>query len=143
MAIPAEQVAGRSTAATKKAAADAELNLFERAGLDPPDDDEGPTDGQRALARVTTEGMTGMEILKLNTRYTKQTANQVMGFRKELAGFRTVQQMHSATLHELCDTLAKIRRQLATFEDQGILPGELAANPDLNPLLCKSETRRF
>ena len=137
MNIPADQVAGRSTAANKKAAADAELELFERAGLEPPPEDEGPSDGQRALAADDYKSKAGTELLKLNTRYTKQAVGQVMGFRTELSNFRTVQQMQSATLHEIMDTLAGIKRQLATFEKHGILPGELAANPDLNPLLGK------
>ena len=135
MAIPADQVAGKSTAAAKKAAEDAEKDLFERAGLEPPDEDEGPTDGQRALAATHYHQLGGMDLMRLNVKLTKAATNQLMGFRKELAGFRTVQHMHSATMHEILDTLAHVKRQLATFEQHGILPGELAANPDLNPLL--------
>ena len=142
MAIPAEQVAGRSTAANRQAADDAEKELFERAGLDPPDEDEGLTDGQRMLAATEYKHLSATDILKLNTKWTKQATGQIMGFRKELSGFRTVQQMHSKTLHDLCDTLAAIKRQLSNFEKHGILPGELAANPDLNPLLCKSSRKR-
>ncbi len=142
MGIPADQVAGRSTAAAKKAAEDAEQDLFERACLEPPVD-EGPSDGQRALAATEYKGLKGMEILKINTRLTKQAAGQVMGFRQELSGFRKVQLMHSATLHEILDALANIKRQLATFEHQGILPGELAANPDLNPMLGSRKRAGF
>ena len=141
MAIPAGQIAGRSTEANKLAAEAAEGDLFERAGLEPPVD-EGPSDGELAMAREKYSHLHSAEILKLNTRWTKQGASQIMGFRRELSGFRTVQQMHSATLREIMDTLLDIKRRLANWEEQGILPGELTANPDLNPLLGKSSRRK-
>ncbi len=135
MAVPAGQVAGKSTAANKLAAEQAEEELFERAGLERPIDEAGPSDGQKVLAAEQYKHLPDSELLKVNTRYTKQALGQVMGFRRELSGFRTVQQMHSSTLHEICDTLAAINRKLESFEQHGILPGELAANPDLNPML--------
>ncbi len=141
MALPASQVAGRSTAANKLAAEKAEEELFERAGLEAPDDEPGPSAGQKALAAEEYKHLPDSELLKVNTRYSKQALGQVMGFRRELSGFRTVQQMHSSTLHEICDTLAAINRKLETFEQHGILPGELAANPDLNPMLGKCRKR--
>ncbi len=136
MAIPSGQVAGRSTEANRLAAEAAENELFERAGLDPPAD-EGPTDGERALASTEYKSMAGMDLLRLNTRWTKQATGQIMGFRRELAGFRTVQQMHSATLREVMEALSDIKRRLSNWEEQGILPGDLTANPDINPLLGK------
>ena len=143
MSIPPGQIAGRSTEAHKLAAAQAEKDLFERAGLEQPEEDDAPTDGQRALAAEKFMHLSSAEVLKLNTNWTRQGLTQLMGLRREMSNFRTVQQMQSSTLHELCDTLAKISRQPSHFEQQGILPGELAANPDLNPLLGKSQTRRF
>ena len=145
MSIPAEQTAGTSKEANKIAAARAEEDLFERAGLPQPTD-PGPSDGQRQVASTEYSHLEPREILKLNTKWTRQNTGQLMGFRREFDGYRTVQQMHSATLHEILDTLADIKRQLKNWEDHGILPGELAANPDLNPLLGKldmSKTHRF
>ena len=136
MAVPSGQIAGRSTEANRLAAAAAEEELFERAGLEPPVD-EGPGDGERAMAKEEYKHLSNVEILKLNTRWTKQGTSQIMGFRRELAGFRTVQQMHSSTLREIMEALADIKRRLANWEEQGILPGDLTANPDLNPLLGK------
>ncbi len=136
MAIPSGQVAGRSTEANRLAAQAAEEELFERAGLDPPAD-EGPTDGERALANTEYKSLSGMDLMRLNTRWTKQATGQIMGFRRELSGFRSVQQMHSATLREIMEALADIKRRLSNWEEQGILPGDLTANPDINPLLGK------
>ncbi len=142
MAIPPDQIAGTSTEANHLAAERAELDLFERAGLDPPED-SGPTDGEKHVMATEYKNLAAVEILKLNTRLTKQGTGQVMGLRRELAGLRTVQQAHSSTLREICDTLANIKRRLTNWEQQGILPSDLSANPDLNPLLGKSQTRRF
>ncbi len=141
MSIPAEQVAGTSREANKLAASRAESDLFERAGLPEPSK-PGPSDGERHLAQTEYAHLEPRDILKLNTKWTKQGTGQLMGFRREFDGYRKVQQMHSAALHEILDTLADIKRQLKNWEDHGILPGELAANPDLNPLLGKSIDRR-
>ncbi len=145
MAIPSGQIAGKSTEANKLAAQAAEDDLFERAGLEPPTD-EGPTDGERALANTEYKSLAGMDLMRLNTRWTKQATGQIMGFRRELSGFRTVQQMQSATLREIMETLTDIKRRLSNWEEQGILPGDLTANQDLNPLLGNFklfQTRRF
>ncbi len=144
MAIPAEKPATKSKEAAEKDAREAERELFERAGYPPLAEDEKElTDGERMVAATEYKHLDTHAMLVKNTGWTKQVTGSSMVHTRQLNAIRSVQAAHSKLLRDVMDGLKTIQRQMDSLERQGFFSAEDSLNPDMNPLLGKSRTRRF